>query len=291
MRTSPLHLGDDGTPWHEAMEAAGVSPKAKERFRECAEDAYIARHDKTGELKLFGHYCGSRFCRLCVAKRAARVRAALLPWLKGRTYRFMTLTLKHRNDEPLRVMVDRLYERFHHLRRLSLWKKHVVGGASFLEVKRTSKGWHPHLHILIEGSYFPQSWLSELWLGVTRDSKVVDIRKASDERTAKYVAKYACKGFSEENPLTHDQRVELVHALHGRRLVIAFGTWNKKFSVTKLLEESLDEEVPLDDETKWTRVCSLGTLIGQAKGGDETSIRMLVALDLGRLIGLKEAPT
>jgi hypothetical protein len=137
----------------------------------------------------------------------------------------MTLTLAHKG-EALDAMLDRLYESFRELRSLPVWHRHVRGGVYAAQVTRnTKKGeWHAHLHIIVDGEYFPQNQLRDAWFAVTGDSKIVDIRPVPDRaKIAKYVAEYvsrpnevACWGWAAIE--------EYAEAMHGRRLVHTFGS-------------------------------------------------------------------
>ena len=108
--------------------------------------------------------------------------------------KFLTLTLKQSNDE-LSVSVHRIKEAFRRLRSNRVWKELVKGGFWILEIKRNSESaaWNVHLHAIVDAAYLPQEWLSKQWLRYTRDSYVVDIRRAKPSIT-RYLSKYVTKG-------------------------------------------------------------------------------------------------
>jgi hypothetical protein len=104
----------------------------------------------------------------------------------------------------------------------------VVGGAAFLEIKwieRTGQ-WHPHIHCIVEGRYFPKQLLSSQWHAVTGDSYVTDIRAIQDEaKISQYVVKYASKA-SNDTFINRAACLDTVIACCvGRRLCLTFGTW------------------------------------------------------------------
>jgi len=172
------------------------------------------------------------------------MRSNLDPLLKDRAVRFITLTLKH-DDTPLSPKLDRLLDCFDRLRRMSGWASRVTGGAAFIEVKHNDETsrWHPHLHVICTGSYFPHDDLKSLWLSVTGDSHIVDVRLVKDENTiARYVSKYLTKPGDNQLYRNHDALCEAIRALKGRRLVTTFGTWR---GTPLLKNETLSEWAPV----------------------------------------------
>lgn len=169
--------------------------------------------------------CRDRLCPLCAEKRG-RVAAHRTARLVERfnAPRFLTLTLKHR-QEVLNVMATRGADAFARLRETSTWRKHVKGGIWAAETTRNpSTGeWHYHLHVIADGSYFPQPVLKELWLTITGDSSIVHV-KAVHDRTAvaKYVARYVAKPLDLRTWPPPSIR-EFAEAMHGRRLLQTFG--------------------------------------------------------------------
>jgi hypothetical protein len=137
--------------------------------------------------------------------------------------KFLTLTLKHTNA-PLEHQIEHLYKFFQNLRRSREFKFAVSGGIWFFQVKKskTDNLWHPHLHAVITGKYFAQRRLSRLWCQITLGSTHVDIRPVRDPKgAANDIARYA----TSPGILVHlapDDAIELVTALHGRRIT---GTW------------------------------------------------------------------
>jgi len=167
--------------------------------------------------------------------------------MENREVRFVTLTLRH-SRTPLEDQLDRLYRSFNVLRRRKFWLAHVDGGAAFCETKVSEKDglWHPHLHLVVVGSYMDQRTLSQEWLAVTGDSSVVDISRVRDEKTVGfYITKYVSKPL--DSSLFTDESLlqEAIVALSGRRLCMTFGSWRG----TPLVEVEHGEE-------QWTRLGS-----------------------------------
>lgn len=170
--------------------------------------------------------CRDRLCATCARARSRQTAARVATAIRhADSLRFLTFTLRS-SDEPLKDQLDRLYASLRQLRRTAEWKRHVHGGIATVEITRNAKTglWHPHLHVLADGKYWPQGSLSAAWNAITGDSPVVDIRAVrSRKNAAQYVAKYAAKPLDMRTwPL--DAIAELAAALHRRRMVLTFGS-------------------------------------------------------------------
>jgi hypothetical protein len=122
------------------------------------------------------------------------------------------------------------------------WKATQRGGAATFECKwqDPSKSykhkdgslhpgddmWHPHLHVVSEGTFIDKRTLSKLWLKATGDSYIVDIKQLKDaHEAAYYVAKYVTKGTSGEVWSNPDKAQEWIIATRGMRACFTYGTW------------------------------------------------------------------
>jgi hypothetical protein len=139
--------------------------------------------------------------------------------------RTIELTKRHL-QAPLAFCIDDLWRCFKALRKTAVWKRHVKGGVGVLEItiNEQDRTWHPHLHLVFDGQYFPYKLLSDAWEEVTGDSKIVYIQAVHDrEKTANYVGRYLAKSISMETLDAIEIR-EYAAALSGRRLVFTFGS-------------------------------------------------------------------
>jgi hypothetical protein len=244
----------------------GASRSRVQHFAECGSACWVQRSPSENRVKLSSNCCHDRWCMACGNTRSRLIAANLERHLADRPARFITLTLKHR-DEPLTSQIDRLFRSFRTLRSKPLWKKCVTGGAAFLEVKRSKNGqhWHPHIHVLVEGEFIRKDLLSAEWLLATGDSHVVDVRFVrSRSEVVSYVAKYASKPLDStlfEQPAALD---EAVKALKGRRLCTTLGAWRG----VEL------EEMP-EDPGNWVPVCSLDTAVAAWRSGEEWAKALL----------------
>jgi hypothetical protein len=245
------------------------SQRRQDAFANCGGSLYGWKRKDNTDVRLTADHCHDRFCVPCQTARARVIAAAAEGLIREHETRFVTLTLRASNT-PLRDQLDRLYRSFAVLRRRGWWRSNVVGGAAFLEVKvgKNSGLWHPHLHILVEGSYLNQRQLSTEWYAVTGDSFVVDVRECSDpEGRARYVTKYVTKPASADVFEHTDRLDEFVCAMKGRRLCFTFGTWRGV---------QLDPHAPPDGE--WEVIGKLDVLVRRALDGDGASRRWCEAL-------------
>lgn len=165
----------------------------RDRFWKCRTMAWYVRDVETNMIRIQSNSCRLRWCPMCADARAKIILHSCREFFeKKSSVRFLTLTQKH-NDLPLKEQIAQIKKSFVALRRCSGWRKYVTGCVWFLQIKPNCGGkwWHVHLHILLTGSYIPQKWLSEKWLKITGDSKIVDIRSVENVGKAlKDVARY-----------------------------------------------------------------------------------------------------
>jgi hypothetical protein len=142
--------------------------------------------------------------------------------------RFLTLTERD-STEPLAVRLDRLSAAFSKLRRTDAWKRHVKGGVAVWEVKwnPAAKTWHPHLHVLIDGVFFPHAVLHAEWTRLLGHDGTTDLNACRDRvRSAVYISKYLAKD-AEIAGWGAERIVEFSKAMHRRRLLATFGSAHK----------------------------------------------------------------
>lgn len=177
-----------------------------------------------------------------------------------------------------------LYASFRRLRSSRVWRDNVRGGAAFCEPcwSERTECWHVHLHIVAEGKFIPQAQLSAAWLKATGDSPIVDIRLIhGHDKAVDYVVKYAAKPLEPATLRDHDRLCEAIMALHGRRLVLPFGSWHG----IRLCE--------VDRTTEWRALAPLGELLQRAAAGDvwaDSVLRKLRGVQACRQLDLFREP-
>lgn len=245
-------------------------PKSRlKEFAQCGSHAYVIQSIENPAVhRIAGSSCHDRFCLPCANERAHGIAMNVLAYVQDKTIRFLTLTLKA-SQQPLTDQLDRLYKSFSELRRRAFWKKRVTGGIAFLELTYNADAtmWHPHFHILIEGSFLPHRELKKLWYAITGDSFVVDIRPVrSNTHAAHYVTKYASKPFNNTFLGRPGPLDEALVALKGRKLLMTFGTFRGLQVIDK------------PDEASWIHIAPLEVVICDAAHGDQAAIAILASI-------------
>lgn len=205
------------------------------RIRNCGIAPQMIQEDGVG-IAITASRCRDRLCPTCGGFRAHEVKRRVLAAVsQSDSLRFLTLTMAH-TTAPLEEQLDHLYASFRRLRSSRSWKARVRGGVAMVEVKLSEhdRCWHAHLHVLIDGSYYPQNTLSNDWRIASRGSTIVDIRAVSSRsQAAGYLGKYAAK------PPGCDlwevaSLAEYAKASHGRRMLQSFGSMHR----TAILEDT-----------------------------------------------------
>lgn len=247
----------------------GQNPNGKQhQLDRCRTNAWFARNKESGEVKVFSSACHLRWCPMCAEAKQAYVTKSTSEWLKDVGYpKLLTLTILH-TDLPLEEQINNLYDYFKRLRKRKAFSSKVTGGFWFFQIKisKTDGLWHPHLHCLVSGLLIAHSTIKRLWKEISYTSEIVDIRSITDkDNAARHVARYAARP-SELINLSVDHRLELVEAMHGRRLV---GTWGDARGVSL-------KPPKCDDKSEWESVGSW-SIIRELLNTDESARKIFNA--------------
>lgn len=139
---------------------------------------------------------------------------------QGGKFLFLTLTLRHRSEDPLDLTLNAALKAWTKLIAGSPWQRQqerlgIRGYVRAVEITRGQNGWHPHVHALIFLEESPsekvladfEDWISSRWaqkvvdLGARMPSKErgVDLRRADDATSiALYLSKVQEKKISDE---------------------------------------------------------------------------------------------
>ena len=201
-----------------------------EAFCECGSDFWIMRSTVDRELfRVVPDHCHDRLCVPCGGQRQSIIRRNLARSVPEIPHRFLTLTVRH-DQEPLLILLDRLYRAFRLLRHRRFWRDRVQGGVAFLELTYDPQrqSWNPHLHCMLQGGYLELRALSAMWLACTGDSHNVKIKLIRQTRVViEYITKYATKPLPASIVSDHARLCEAIGALTARRMVITFGSWKR----------------------------------------------------------------
>ncbi len=252
-----------------ALRSVALSPLRVARFESCGSGARVYRSVTDPDRVVVAPCrCSDRFCVPCSRDRGRIFAQNVLKRVGGDQYRFLTLTLKHR-DEALSSTVDRLYRSFRALRATKTWKRHVDGGCAFLETtyNRDFCQWHVHLHALIAGSFYPKRSVEADWLRITGDSFIIDIRLIRGQKqVVQYVAKYAAKPTTNTVLRDSPRLKEAIEAFTGRRLVLTYGAWRGVRLAVKT------------DPQEWVDCGPLRTVLESYASGEPEAVRLIDGL-------------
>ncbi len=200
------------------------------RVRSCGSVSVYVCRDGCGQLAgRHAYHCRERLCVYCSRARGAALGDALLPLVEAMARPwFLTLTVKNGPDLPERAAQLRVA--FKKLRRRAWWKANVAGGIAVEEVTHNADTgeWHRHLHVVMDAA-LPQAVLqgklAALWVAVTGDSDIVDVRPFQGATVAhdlRELCKYTAK-ISEivEWPLLVRAYIDYARR---RRLIVTFGS-------------------------------------------------------------------
>lgn len=195
------------------------------RLAECCRTAWLG-FTEASEASLRAIRCRDRLCPLCGARRA-RVAAGRTEAIVNQLNdpRFITLTIRS-EPVPLVDALDALLLAFRRFRKDPRFRSHISGGVYSIEVTRNAETglWHPHLHLIADGSYWTQRDLQRCWSDAVGEPSIADIRDVrSRAARAAYVAKYIVKPTTVATWPPSAIR-EFADALRGRRLFQPFGS-------------------------------------------------------------------
>lgn len=215
--------------------------------------------------------CGHRLCPFCGNARSASSTEDLTAiMLEHHAERMIILTVRS-HDLPLDMQIISLLQAFKRLRARSVWKRYVTGGVYVLEITMNAKTglWHPHLHVLVKGTYFPQAELAKHWREITDGSNIVWTSKINDiPGAARELAKYIGKPQRVADLEPHQIR-EYARAVKSVRMIQTFGDLHGK------RPKDVDEKTP---EPRSDERVRLSTLIHLARSGHAEAVVLLTWL-------------
>jgi hypothetical protein len=114
-------------------------------------------------------------------------------------------------------------EAFARLRRRR-FARNWIGGFYNWEVTNEGKGWHLHVHALVEAKWIDSAQLSTEWMKVTRGlGRIVKVKDARQHDYIKEVTKYAVKG-NQLAAWSGEQIAMFIDAFTGVRTFGVFGS-------------------------------------------------------------------
>lgn len=241
------------------------------RIAACCDGASFFIDPATAKITPWLSRCRHRICPYCSRTRSAHVARQLLAILNPmKAPRHFVLTVKS-IDKPLDDQLRTLRHDFARIRRRKFWQNAVAGGAYVIDITLNLKTllWHPHIHIIADGTYFPQKLLRKLWHQITGSAEIVWVEAVHDYAgAARELAKYlgVPAGIDDLPP---NKLRDYVQAVSGQRMLQTFG------NVHGL---KLDDTHPPEPKSQDVYRVKISRLVHLAHLGAETPQRLLVLI-------------
>lgn len=193
-----------------------------ETLEKCHTIYTVCQCSACGTVKKFPNRCDLFYCAECQPRLAADRRKAVEWWTHEITQpKHVTLTVKNLPDMN-KFHVREFRKWFTNLRR-SKFARNWIGGFYSLEVTQEGRGWHLHLHALINARYIDKYDLSSNWERVTNGmGRIVDVRDARGSDYLRECLKYNVKGV-QLAAWTGEQIATFIDAFTGVRTFGVFG--------------------------------------------------------------------
>lgn len=192
---------------------------------------------------VFYNRCETKFCPIC-APRLARERRETVEWWTQQIQQPKHVVLTARNTERItRERVLAFKKAFERLRRRKL-TRNWRGGFYSLEITNEGRGWHLHMHILVDARFVPADQLAVEWGKlIGQDFAIVKVSDCRDRKYLGEVTKYAVKG-TQLATWSGSDIAALMDAFDGVRVFGVFGELFKKRAEFKEYLEALQGELP-----------------------------------------------
>lgn len=227
-----------------------------EPLAECGTKWSIIECAGCGKLTHVSNHCDSRWCAACQPTLTRKRQEGLEWWTKTISQpKHVVLTVRNVNDltpEYIRWFKDS----WGRLRR-SQFAKDWRGGIYSLEVTNEGRGWHLHLHALIDADWIDSKELARNWSKlVGQDFSIVKVKDARRGDYLNEVAKYAVKG-SDLARWSGEEIAQFVDAFEGSRTFGIFGScYGKREEWKNHMKELRDRPMTCDCGCSLYRVFS-----------------------------------
>lgn len=174
-------------------------------------------------VTLFLNRCERHYCPECQPRLARERRESVEWWTKqiGEP-KHVVLTIRN-TDKLTKKHVQKFKQNFSRLRRRKFaanWR----GGFYRMEVTNEKKGWHLHLHALVDCGWIDQRKLAEAWASIVKQElAIVHVRDVHSRDYLAEVTKYTVKG-SQLSGWDAEQIAEFIDAFDGVRSFGVFGS-------------------------------------------------------------------
>lgn len=222
------------------LREAGIDGIA-EKMGNCGRWGSVAECRGCGVAKAFRNRCDLLVCPSCQPKIARDRRDQISWWTKQiEQPKHIVLTLRNR-AEISGDFVAFVLGSFTRLRRRK-FATNWLGGCWSLEVTNEGRGWHVHLHILVDAPWVDSKKLSHHWNSCTAgEGYIVSVKDCRRTDYLQEVTKYAVKG-SQLAAWPSADVAAFVLALNGRRTFGIFGSlYGQRAEFTAAVAELVEE--------------------------------------------------
>lgn len=194
-----------------------------ETLEKCHTIYTVAQCNKCHTVKKFPNRCDNFFCPECQPRRSNDRKRAVEWWARTISQpKFVTLTVKNLPDLTQAHVAE--FKKWWKNLRNRVFTNNWRGGFYSIEVTNEGKGWHLHLHALIDAVFIDQFALSENWNSVTNGmGRIVKVKDARQIDYLKETTKYTVKGVMLA-AWTPEQIKTFIDAFSGPRTFGVFGT-------------------------------------------------------------------
>lgn len=208
-----------------------------DKVRQCHTDKSVRQCRGCKAHSIFWNRCDTKWCPIC-AMRLSRERKESVEWWTKQISQPKHIVLTARNSDVItHGTVKHFKKAFTKLRRTAFasnWK----GGFYSIEVTNEGRGWHLHMHVLVDARWIDSGELAKTWARcIGQDFAIVKVKDCRGADYLQEVTKYAVKG-NELAGWSSGDIVAFIDAFDGVRL---FGVFGSLFSKRTEWKDFLDE--------------------------------------------------
>lgn len=218
-------------------------------------------------VRSFPNRCDLFFCCECQHALQTRREKEVRWWsVKVGQPKHVVLTVRNITDLTPKH-VDELRGWFSKLRRRK-FARNWRGGFYRIEVTNEGRGWHLHLHVLVDARWIDQAGLRQAWMSITNGyGYICNVKDCRGNDYLREVTKYVVKG-SQIAAWPSNQIAEFVRAFSGKR---TFGVFGSCYGIRSQFAEHLQavrtrqpqcvcgsSHVAYFSETDWIIHCECG---------------------------------
>ena len=202
------------------------------------EETYLTCKE-CGTCKTVWNRCNNRWCPTCGPRRTRKRADELAVWTRT-LKQPKHLTLTNRNTGILTGFAVGTQLRGLAAIRRRRFAAGWQSGSWTLEVTNEGRGWHLHVHSLIEANWVDMPEVARAWARYTGqdDNAIICVKDCRSGEYLKEVSKYVCK-CSEMSSWTPQEIAMCMDSFRGRR---AFGVFGRAFGERREWQKAIAEQ-------------------------------------------------